>query len=111
MGRFLKGTFFIILLLFLTTFSVENNQPVQLKYYFNIQLTEIPLYAVVYVLLILGIIIGLLMGVSKRFSQSRSTRALQRENSDLKLKIRDLEEKKLEAPAETTTISTTNESS
>ena len=106
MGRFIKGIIFIVILLFLTTFGVKNNQPVQLKYYFNIMPIEIPLYAMVYILLVIGVIVGLFIGVSKRFSQSRTIRGLQRENNELKLKVTNLEEKKTEAPAEAITTDT-----
>ena len=96
MGRSIKGIIFIIVLLFLTTFGVKNNQPVQLKYYFNIMPIEIPLYALVYILLIIGVVIGLLIGFSKRFNQSKNIRGLQRENDELKFKVEALKKKKEE---------------
>ena len=99
MGRFIKGSIFITVLLFLTTFGVKNNQPVQLKYYFNIMPIEIPLYAMVYILLVIGVVIGLFIDVSKRFSQSRTIRGLQRENNELKISVKRLEEKQVEAGA------------
>ena len=99
MGRFIKGLIFILVVLFLTTFGVKNNQPVQLKYYFNIMPVEIPLYAMVYILLVIGVVIGLFIGISKRFSQSRTIKGLQRENNELKLKVTGLEEKKVETMA------------
>ena len=93
MGRSIKGIIFIIVLLFLTTFGVKNNQPVQLKYYFNILPFEIPLYAMVYVLLVIGVVFGLFIGISKRFTQSRTIKSLQRENNELKNSVKRLEEK------------------
>ena len=99
MGRSVKGVIFIIVLLFLTTFGVKNNQPVQLKYYFNIMPVDIPLYAMVYILLVIGMVIGLFIGISKRFSQSRTIKGLQRENNELKISVKRLEEKQVEAGA------------
>ena len=95
MGRFIKGLIFILILLFLTTFGVKNNQPVQIKYYFNITPVEIPLYAMVYILLVIGMVIGLFIGISKRFSQSRTIKSLQRENNELKISVKSLEEKQV----------------
>ena len=99
MGRFIKGIIFIIILLFLTTFGVKNNQPVQLKYYFNIMPVDIPLYAMVYILLVIGVVIGLLIGFSKSFSQGRTIKSLQRENNELNFSVKRLEEKQVAAEA------------
>ena len=103
MKRFFKGVIFIIILLFFTTFGVKNNQPIQLKYYFNLMPVEIPLYAMVYILLIIGVVIGLFIGLSKRFKQSRTIKSLQQENNQLKLKVTDLEEKTIDVPAKAVT--------
>ena len=109
MGRFIKGIIFIIVLVFLTTFGVKNNQPVQIKYYFNIMPVEIPLYAMVYILLVIGVVIGLFIGIAKRFSQSKTVRGLQRENNELKIRVKSLEENKTEAPAKAITTDTQGE--
>ena len=111
MGRFIKGLIFILIVLFLTTFGVKNNQLVQLKYYFNIMPFEIPLYAMVYILLVTGVVIGLFIGFSKRFNQSRTIRGLQRENNELKISVKRLEENQVEAGAKIESTDNSSEKS
>ena len=91
MGKYLKAIMLVIVLLFLTTFGVKNNQPLQAHYYFNIQTSPIPLYGIVYISIIIGIVIGMLVGISSRFTLQGKVRTLQREVKELKEKA--MEEK------------------
>ena len=84
MGTYLKAIVLVIILLFLTTFGIKNNQPLQLYYYFNIETFHIPLYGVVYISIIIGVIIGMLVGISARYSMWRMVRSLEREIKELK---------------------------
>ncbi len=97
MQQYLKAAILIIVLLFLITFGVKNNEPVQLSYYFNIETLGIPLYGLLYLCIIIGIIIGMLVGISARFNLRRMVKSLQQENK--KLKERAVEEKKEEGPS------------
>jgi uncharacterized integral membrane protein len=87
MGSYIKGIILAFILLFLTTFGVRNNQMVQINYYTDKLTYEIPLYGLVYISLILGFLGGIFFGLSKRFSQMRTLRALHKENKELKAKI------------------------
>ena len=87
MGTYLKAIVLVIILLFLTTFGIKNNQPLQAYYYFNIETAPMPLYGVVYISIIVGIVIGMLVGISSRFSMRRMVKILQRENKELKEKV------------------------
>ena len=73
---------------------------VSCRFGLDIMPIEMPLYAMVYILLVIGLIIGLLIGLSKRFGQSRTIRSLQREINGLKIKAKNLEEKKAVTPAQ-----------
>ena len=87
MGTYLKAIVLVIILLFLTTFGIKNNQPLQVYYYFNIETAPMPLYGIVYISIIVGIVIGMLVGISSRFSMRRMVKILQRENKELKEKV------------------------
>ena len=95
MGTYLKAIVLVIILLFLTTFGIKNNQPLQLYYYFNIGTLPAPLYGIVYISIIIGIIIGMLVGISSRFSLRGQVNTLRREVKKLSEKA---EEKKSEEP-------------
>jgi uncharacterized integral membrane protein len=97
---YVKSIIFIIVLLFLITFGVKNNQPALLNYYFNITAGTIPLYGVVYISIIIGIIIGMIVGVSSRITLSRRARRVQRENRELRELMEKLEEERREQDEE-----------
>lgn len=96
MGSYIKAIVLVVILLFLTTFGIKNNQQLQLNYYFNIETFQIPLYGIVYISIIMGIIIGMLVGISVRFTLRGKVRTLQKEVKGLKEKV---EKKKIEEPA------------
>ena len=97
MQQYLKAIILVIVLLFLITFGVKNNEPIRLSYYFNIETLEIPFYGLLYLCIIIGIIIGMLVGISTRFNLRRMVKTLQQENKVLKEKA--LEEKREEEPS------------
>lgn len=74
----------VIVLLFLTTFGIKNNQPLQVHYYFNIEAAPMPLYGIVYISIIIGIVIGMLVGISSRFTLRGKVKTLHREIKELK---------------------------
>ena len=84
MGTYLKAIVLVIVLLFLVTFGIKNNQPLQLYYYFNIQTSPIPFYGIVYLSIIIGIVIGMLVGLSSRFILKEKMKAVEAEIKALK---------------------------
>jgi len=97
---YVKSIILIIVLLFLITFGVKNNQPVLLSYYFNITTGTIPLYGLVYISIIIGMIIGMIVGVSSRVTWKRRLRQVQGENRELRGEIEKLEEERKEQEEE-----------
>ena len=89
---YVKSIILIIVLLFLITFGVKNNQPTLLNYYFSITTGTIPLYGIVYISIIIGIIIGMIVGISSRFTLRGKVRRLERETRALKGKVEEKEE-------------------
>jgi len=87
MQPYLKAIILLIILLFLITFGVKNNQPVRLYYYLNIETLDIPFYGLLYLCIIIGIIIGMLVGISTRINLRRMVRSLEQETRELKEKV------------------------
>ncbi len=96
MQQYGKFIILVIVLLFLITFGVKNNEPTRLSYYFNIETLEIPFYGLLYLCIIIGIVIGMLVGISTRFNLRRMVKTLQQENKELREKA--VEEKREEEP-------------
>jgi uncharacterized integral membrane protein len=101
MGGYAKAVILIIILGFLVTFGIKNSQAVQLSYYFRSQGWNIPLYALVYGSVLIGVLAGVIMGLPKRISLRRQVKSLEKETRRLKEKLP--EERRVEpSPAPTT---------
>jgi uncharacterized integral membrane protein len=87
MGNYLKVIILVIILLFLITFGVKNSHPIQLSYYFNIPTIDIPLYALAYLSVVIGIFIGMIIGISRRLSLRRAVKSSQREIRELEKRV------------------------
>jgi uncharacterized integral membrane protein len=84
MKGYLKATGLVIMLLFLVTFGIKNDQLVKLHYYFGLHSQDFPLYILAYGCAIIGIFIGMIIGLTNRFHQRKKIKVLENENSDLK---------------------------
>ena len=87
MGVSMKWVILIIVLLFFITFGVKNSQPVYLNYYFDLQDLELPLYALVFISILVGIFSGMAVGILSRLNLSRRVRSLEKENHQLREKV------------------------
>ena len=102
MKGYLKATGLVILLLFLVTFGIKNNQLVKLHYYFGFHSRDFPLYILAYGCAIIGIFIGMIVGITNRFHQRKKIQILEKYNSELKAsaeKEKRIEEKPLNQKA------------
>ena len=104
MGSYFKAILLLIVLVALVTFGIQNNETLQLNYYFNMTSMPIPVYGIVYASILLGIFIGMLVGFSARFNQRKRIKMLEKENRNLKSKVSDetSEEQPEEQPQDTT---------
>jgi uncharacterized integral membrane protein len=100
MGSYFKALLLLIVLVVLVTFGIKNNETMTLHYYFQLSSMPVPVYAVVYGSLIVGAFIGMIVGISGRFSQRKKIKQLQKENRSLRDKIP--EPAKEKPPAEET---------
>jgi uncharacterized integral membrane protein len=87
MGSYIKALLLLIVLVVLVTFGIKNNETMVLHFYFQLKSMPIPVYAVVYGSLILGVLIGMIVGINARFGQRKKIKQLQKENRDLKDKV------------------------
>ena len=87
MGSYFKAILLLIVLVVLVTFGIKNNETMTLHYYFQLSSMPVPVYAVVYGSLIVGVFIGMIVGISGRFSQRKKIKQLQKENRSLRDKI------------------------
>ena len=87
MGSYIKTILILIVLVVLVTFGIKNNETMILHFYFQLKSMPIPVYAVVYGSLLLGIFIGMIVGISARFTQRKKIKELQKENRTLKDKV------------------------
>jgi uncharacterized integral membrane protein len=86
MKNYIKAVFLIIVLLFLVTFGIKNNQPVRLNYYFAWHTIDFPLYILAYASVVIGIFIGMLIGINSRFQQRKKIKNLEKSTNELKAK-------------------------
>ena len=102
MGSYIKTILILIVLVVLVTFGIKNNETMILHFYFQLQSMPIPVYAVVYGSLLVGIFIGMIVGISARFTQRKKIKQLQKENRTLKDKVAEpaAEEPSDEEPAD-----------
>ena len=84
MGSYIKALLLLIVLVVLVTFGIKNNETMILHFYFQLSSMPIPVYAVAYGSLIVGVFIGMLVGISNRFAQRKTIKQLQKENRGLR---------------------------
>lgn len=78
----------VLLMLFIITFSLANTLPVQLKYYSVIDVV-LPIYMLMFIAFLLGVIFTGFMGVVERFRLNRTISYLNKTIKDLRRDIRD----------------------
>lgn len=87
MGTYIKALLLIIVLVVLVTFGIKNNETMILHFYLQLSSMPLPVYAVVYGSLLVGVFIGMIVGISARFAQRKKIRQLQKENRGLRDKV------------------------
>jgi uncharacterized integral membrane protein len=78
----------IVFALFIVTFSQQNLEPVQLKYYDYLKhITSIPTYILIFASLLVGVIITAFWGIVERFRLNRTIRRLNKLVRDLRREL------------------------
>jgi uncharacterized integral membrane protein len=96
---YVKALLLIALLFLAITFGIQNSGSMTLRYYFGLASIPLPLYLVLYVAVILGVVAGLLLDVYARVTLRGRLRKLEKTNASLR---EDLEKMKSEGDKETT---------
>ncbi len=87
MGTYIKALLLLIVLVVLVTFGIKNNETMILHFYLQLSSMTLPVYAVVYGSLLVGVFIGMIVGISARFTQRKKIKQLQKENRGLRDKV------------------------
>jgi len=75
-----------LVVLFIITFSLENTEPVHLRYYGFIDV-NLAAYLLIFISFGVGIIFAGFMGIVERFRLAREVRRLKRDLKELKKKV------------------------
>jgi uncharacterized integral membrane protein len=78
---------FLVFAFFIVTFSLENATPVHLQYYsfFNV---KVPIYMLLFISLLAGIVITGFIGIVERFRLNRTISRLNKTIRDMRKEIR-----------------------
>jgi uncharacterized integral membrane protein len=82
MKKYLKVFIVVVVLAFLLTFGLKNSQPVRVDYYFDLFAAQMPLYALIYIAAIIGVLIGLTAGLPSRRRLRKAVKQLEEKNAD-----------------------------
>jgi uncharacterized integral membrane protein len=96
MGPYVRGIIFIIILLIFITFGIKNSQSVHIGYYGNTLDANLPVYGLVYLCMLIGVLAGMVIGYIQRLHLRRTVKTLEHENSELKKEAIKIEEKEVE---------------
>lgn len=88
--KFLKSIGTALLFLLAITFSLKNNEMVALKYYFQLESLDLPLYLLVFFSVIFGIFIGGMEGVIERIKSGNVIRKLKKEMKKMEKELTSL---------------------
>lgn len=83
MRTHIKALLLIALLFLAITFGTQNAESVTLRYYFGVASIPVPLYLVIYLALILGIIGGMAIDIYSRVTLKRRMKELGKTNNSL----------------------------
>ncbi|MBW2057039.1 MAG: LapA family protein [Deltaproteobacteria bacterium] len=88
---YVKALLLIALLFLAITFGIQNSEAVVLRYYFGLASVPVPLYLVIYVAIILGILGGLAIDLYSRITLRSRLKKLEKANASLRQDLEKLE--------------------
>jgi len=109
--KFLKSIGTALLFLLAITFSLKNNEMVAIKYYFQLESLDLPLYLLVFFSVILGIFIGGMEGVIERVKSGNTIRKLKKEMKKMEEELTSLRNLPLTETRDSALIESTPQSS
>ena len=91
--NYVRSIILICIGIFLITFGIQNSAPVQLSYYTKAFDVDLPLYALIFICLLIGVAAGMLIDIRQRLVNRRRVKNLEKDNKALKDQILLCEEK------------------
>jgi uncharacterized integral membrane protein len=85
--RIIYLIFVIVLALFIVTFSQQNLMQVRLQYYDFLKIPPVPVYLLIFVSVLFGVIITGFWGIVERFRLNRTIRRLNKVVRDLRREL------------------------
>jgi len=85
--RIIYLIFVIVLALFIVTFSQQNLTQVRLQYYDFLKIPPVPVYLLIFVSVLFGVIITGFWGIVERFRLNRTIRRLNKVVRDLRREL------------------------
>ena len=92
--RVLYTIIIVLLMLFIITFSLANTLPVPLKYYSMVDVV-LPVYMLMFIAFLLGVLFTGFMGVVERFRLNRTISYLNKTIKELRRELRDSKKEKI----------------
>lgn len=77
MGNYVRAIFLIVVVLFLISFGIKNSQTVDLNY-LGMKAISLPLYALIFISVLMGILGGMSVGLGRRMELKRRIRSLEK---------------------------------
>jgi len=77
----------IVFALFIVTFSQQNLTPVRLAYYDYLHIPPVPVYLLIFISLLIGVIITAFWGIVERFRLNRTIRNLNKQVRELRKEL------------------------
>lgn len=98
MIRVIKPIFVTLLFILGITFSMQNSEPLKLKYYFGLETPEIPLFLLVLVAVLLGVLLAGVSFIVDQWSFRKALREKERRISALEKELKQCQEQQHTTP-------------
>jgi putative membrane protein len=98
MVKVIKPIFITLLFIVGITFSMKNAEPLTLKYYFGLETPEIPLFLLVLVSVLVGVLLAGLSFIVDQWSFRKSLREKERRIASLEKELKEYREQARTTP-------------
>jgi putative membrane protein len=98
MVKVIKPIFVTLLFIVGITFSMQNAEPLKLKYYFGLETPEIPLFLLVLVSILVGVLLAGMSFIVDQWSFRKSLREKERRIASLEKELKEYREQARTTP-------------
>jgi uncharacterized integral membrane protein len=97
MAKVIKTIFFTLLFILGITFAMQNDEGIVLKYYFELQTPEVPIFLLVLFAVLFGVLLAGVGYVFDQWSLKRTVREKDREIASLEKELKQFRERVIES--------------